>query len=56
MSELRLLHPDRPIQPVLAAVGLTKTYAMADDQVAALRGVDSTLGTSELVVLLGASG
>ena len=45
-----------PAQPVLAAVGLTKTYAMGDVQVAALRGIDLTLGTGELVVLLGASG
>ena len=45
-----------PAQPVLAALGLTKTYAMGDVQVAALRGIDLTLGTGELVVLLGASG
>ena len=43
-------------RPVLAAVGLTKTYAMGEVQVAALRGIDLTLGTGELVVLLGASG
>jgi putative ABC transport system ATP-binding protein len=41
---------------VLAAVALTKTYAMGDVAVAALRGVDVTLRAGELVVLLGASG
>jgi putative ABC transport system ATP-binding protein len=43
-------------EPVLTAVGLTKTYAMGEVQVAALRGIDLTLGAGELVVLLGASG
>jgi putative ABC transport system ATP-binding protein len=42
--------------PVLAAIGLTKTYAMGEVQVAALRGIDLTLASGELVVLLGASG
>lgn len=45
-----------PGDPVLVAIGLTKTYAMGDVEVAALRGVDLALGAGELVVLLGASG
>jgi putative ABC transport system ATP-binding protein len=44
------------VDPVLAAVGLTKTYVMGEVQIAALRGIDVTLGAGELVVLLGASG
>ncbi|MBS2012622.1 MAG: ABC transporter ATP-binding protein [Deltaproteobacteria bacterium] len=43
-------------EPVLAAIGLTKTYAMGEVEVTALRGVDLTLAGGELVVLLGASG
>ena len=42
--------------PVLAAVGLTKTYAMGEIRVAALQKVDLTLSAGELLVLLGASG
>jgi putative ABC transport system ATP-binding protein len=48
--------PSRVTQPVLSAIALTKTYAMGEVQVAALRGVDVTLGSGELLVLLGASG
>jgi putative ABC transport system ATP-binding protein len=43
-------------QPILFAVGLTKTYTMGEVEVAALRGIDLTLGAGELTVLLGASG
>lgn len=47
---------DERAAAVLAAIELTKTYAMGEVQVAALRGVDVSLAAGELVVLLGASG
>lgn len=40
----------------MGVVGATKTYQMGEVEVAALRGIDLTLGAGELVVLLGASG
>ena len=43
-------------QAVFRARGLTKVYDMGEVQVHALRGVDLTLWSGELVVLLGASG
>src|SRR6266542_7077784 len=43
-------------RPVLGVVGATKTYQMGEVEVAALRGIDLTLGAGEMVVLLGASG
>ncbi|MEZ5318361.1 MAG: ABC transporter ATP-binding protein [Vicinamibacterales bacterium] len=41
---------------VLAAEALTKIYTMGEVDVPALRGIDLTLASGELVVLLGASG
>lgn len=41
---------------VFRTTNLTKTYAMGDVEVHALRGVDSELYSGEVVVLLGASG
>jgi putative ABC transport system ATP-binding protein len=63
-DESAIQRPDqsRPVQstdgvePVLTAVALTKSYAMGEVQVAALRGIDMSLGAGELIVLLGASG
>jgi len=43
-------------RPVFEIRGLTKTYAMGEVEVHALRNVDLTLGEGELVVLLGPSG
>ncbi len=43
-------------EPVLAAVAVTKIYAMGEVEIAALRGIDVALDSGELVVLLGASG
>jgi len=45
---------DRP--PVFHARGLTKTYAMGEVEVHALRGVDLDLFPGEFVVILGPSG
>lgn len=42
--------------PVFEARGLTKTYAMGEVELHALRGVDLSLQPGEFVVLLGASG
>ena len=42
--------------PIFRARGLTKTYALGEVAVQALRGVDLDLYPGELVVLLGASG
>jgi putative ABC transport system ATP-binding protein len=41
---------------VLAVEALTKIYTMGEVDVSALRGIDLTLASGELVVLLGASG
>jgi putative ABC transport system ATP-binding protein len=53
-----MAEPKRPRSgdPVLEARGLTKVYRMGEVDVHALRGVDFTLFSGELVVLLGASG
>ena len=45
-----------PVDPVLTAEGLSKTYRMGEVEVQALRGIDLKLGAGEMVVLLGASG
>ena len=42
--------------PTLVASGITKRYRMGELDVAALQGVDLSLGPGELVVLLGPSG
>ncbi len=47
---------ETPIEPVLRAKNLVKTYAMGEVEVTALRGVDLDLFPGELIVLLGASG
>src|SRR6266498_3896465 len=41
---------------VFSLSGVTKVYQMGEVQVAALRGIDLTLGAGELVVVLGPSG
>jgi putative ABC transport system ATP-binding protein len=48
--------PDASRPSVVSARGLTKTYAMGEVRVQALRGVDFDLARGELVVLLGPSG
>jgi putative ABC transport system ATP-binding protein len=45
-----------PDPPVVRARGLTKTYAMGDVDVYALRGIDFDLLRREVVVMLGPSG
>jgi lipoprotein-releasing system ATP-binding protein len=43
-------------QPVLSAVGVTKTYRLGKREIPVLRGVDLQLQAGERVALLGASG
>ena len=48
--------PGSPAIPIIQVRGVTKSYRMGDVTVDALRGVDLSLSTGELVVLLGPSG
>lgn len=49
--------PDAPSSDaVIVAEGVTKVYRMGEVDVHALRGVDASLNSGELLVLLGASG
>src|SRR6266542_6529494 len=45
-----------PSATIFSLRGVTKVYQMGEVQVAALRGIDLTLGAGELVVVLGPSG
>lgn len=45
-----------PVTPVLAAVGLTKTYGRGDSAVRAVDGVNLELSPGEMVAIMGASG
>ncbi|AKI01400.1 ABC-type antimicrobial peptide transport system, ATPase component [Hoeflea sp. IMCC20628] len=47
---------DTPMPPVFQITGLTKIYRTGDVEVRALNGVDMTLESGEMVVLLGPSG
>ncbi len=42
--------------PVIDLRGVTKTYSLGEIEVAALRGVDLTIGTGEMVAVVGPSG
>ncbi len=48
--------PERTLEAVLEARGLSKRYRMGDVEIDALRGVDLTLREGEFTVLLGPSG
>ncbi len=43
-------------EPVLACVGLRKTFAQGDLSVAVLKGIDLTVGRGERIAIVGASG
>jgi putative ABC transport system ATP-binding protein len=42
--------------PVIDLLGVTKTYSLGEIEVAALRGVDLTISTGEMVAVVGPSG
>ncbi len=46
----------QPLQPILTATGVTKTYRSGSLEVAALRGIDLTIGAGELLMVMGPSG
>src|SRR5262245_48192056 len=44
------------VTPVIRIEGVRKTYAMGDNEVHALRGVDLTAERGEMIAIMGASG
>jgi putative ABC transport system ATP-binding protein len=54
--ERPLRDPSRAARPVIDLAGVTKTYAMGELAVHALRGVSLRIGRGELVAIMGSSG